>query len=233
MFYVFFNAFIQAKAGKTVVNMVEPGGHFDYTGARHVRPFLFYQVFTISMALKATIFKAQISLSDMDRNLYQDYSITQAPPPSDTNEPMKILLAAFAWHAAERLEFTKGLSADDEPELWRKNYSDEIELWIELGQPDEKRLKKACNRSRQVVLYLYGGRGTSVWWKQNQGKLGLHDNLTVIELSDSQTLPLTAMVERTMQLTCTISDGQLWVSNGTLEVTLDPVVLMGRAAREL
>ena len=233
MFYVFFNAFIQAKAGKTVVNMVEPGGHFDYTGARHVRPFLFYQVFTISMALKATIFKAQISLSDMDRNLYQGYSLTLARHPSETAERMMIRLAAFGWHAAERLEFTKGLSADDEPELWRKNYSDEIELWIELGQPDEKRLKKACNRSRQVVLYLYGGRGTSVWWKQNQGKLGLHDNLTVIELSDSQTLPLTAMVERTMQLTCTISDGQLWVSNGTLEVTLDPVVLMGRAAREL
>ena len=185
------------------------------------------------MALKATIFKAQISLSDMDRNLYQDYSLTLARHPSETDERMMIRLAAFAWHAAERLEFTKGLSADDEPELWRKNYSDEIELWIELGQPDEKRLKKACNRSRQVVLYLYGGRGTSVWWKQNQGKLGLHDNLTVIELSDSQTLPLTAMVERTMQLTCTISDGQLWVSNGTLEVTLDPVVLLGRAAREL
>ena len=105
--------------------------------------------------------------------------------------------------------------------------------WMAQQWRDEKRLKKACNRSRQVVLYLYGGRGTSVWWKQNQGKLGLHDNLTVIELSDSQTLPLTAMVERTMQLTCTISDGQLWVSNGTLEVTLDPVVLMGRAAREL
>ncbi|MFU1505886.1 YaeQ family protein [Aeromonas veronii] len=185
------------------------------------------------MALKATVFKAQISLSDMDRNLYQDFSLTLARHPSETDERMMIRLAAFAWHAAERLEFTKGLSADDEPELWCKNYSDEIELWIELGQPDEKRLKKACNRARQVVLYLYGGRGTSVWWKQNQGKLSQHDNLSIIELSDSQTLPLTAMVERTMQLTCTISDGQLWVSNGALEVTLDPVMLMGKPAREL
>ena len=108
------------------------------------------------MALKATVFKAQLSLSDMDRNLYQDFS-HPGPSPSETDERMMIRLVAFAWHAAERLEFTKGLSADDEPELWRKNYSDEIELWIELGQPDERRLKKACNRSRHVVLYLYGG----------------------------------------------------------------------------
>jgi uncharacterized protein YaeQ len=212
---------------------VEPAADFDYTGAQFFVSARFPRYSRFSMALKATVFKAQLSLSDMDRNLYQDFSLTLARHPSETDERMMIRLAAFAWHAAERLEFTKGLSADDEPELWRKNYSDEIELWIELGQPDERRLKKACNRSRHVVLYLYGGRGTSVWWKQNQGKLGLHDNLTVIELSDSQTLPLTEMVERTMQLTCTISDGQLWVSNGRQEVTLDPVLLMGIPAREL
>ncbi|PJG57715.1 YaeQ family protein [Aeromonas cavernicola] len=185
------------------------------------------------MALKATVFKAHLSLSDMDRHLYQDFSFTLARHPSETDERMMIRLAAFAWHAAERLEFTKGLSADDEPELWRKNYANEIELWIELGQPDEKRLKKACHRAQHVVLYLYGGRGTAVWWKQNQGKLGLHDNLSVIELSENQTLPLTAMVARTMQLTCTISDGQLWISDGNQEVTLDPVLLMGRSARDL
>jgi uncharacterized protein YaeQ len=173
------------------------------------------------MALKATIFKAQISLSDMDRNLYQDFSspwpVTLRDRRAHDDPPGGLRLACRRAAGVHQ-----GLSADDEPELWCKNYSDEIELWIELGQPDERRLKKACNRSRQVVLYLYGGRGTSVWWKQNQGKLGLHDNLSVIELSDSQTLPLAAMVERTMQLTCTISDGQLWVSNGSQEVTLDP-----------
>ena len=185
------------------------------------------------MALKATIFKAELNISDMDRGYYASHPLTIARHPSENDERMMLRVAAFALHADDRLSFTKGLCADDEPELWRKNYSDEIELWIELGQPDERRLKKACNRSRHVVLYLYWGRGTSVWWKQNQGKLSQHDNLTVIELSDTQTLPLTAMVARTMHLTCTISDGQLWVSNGTLEVTLDPVVLMGRAAREL
>ncbi|MFM5464325.1 YaeQ family protein [Aeromonas simiae] len=177
------------------------------------------------MALKATVFKAHLSLSDMDRGLYQDFSLTLARHPSETDERMMIRLAAFAWHAAERLEFTKGLSADDEPELWIKNYSDEIELWVELGLPDERRLKKACNRAREVVLYAYGGRGVSVWWKQNQGKLAQHDNLTVIELADEQSQALAALAERTMQLTCTISEGQLWLSNGHAEVTLDPQFL--------
>lgn len=239
---LFFNAFSAVNRGisaKCMAKVVEPGADFDYTGAQFFHSGLIRSGLTtsryprFSMALKATVFKAQLSLSDMDRHQYQDVSLTLARHPSETDERMMIRLAAFAWHAAERLEFTKGLSADDEPELWRKNYSDEIELWIELGQPDERRLKKACNRSRHVVLYLYGGRGTSVWWKQNQGKLSQHDNLTVIELSDTQTLPLTAMVGRTMHLTCTISDGQLWVSNGELEVTLDPILLMGPPAREL
>lgn len=105
------------------------------------------------MALKATIFKAEISISDMDRHYYQEHPLTIAQHPSETNERMMVRLLAFALNADERLEFTKGLSADDEPELWNKNYSDEIELWIELGQPDEKRIRKACGRSRQVIIY--------------------------------------------------------------------------------
>ncbi|ENY71882.1 YaeQ family protein [Aeromonas diversa] len=180
------------------------------------------------MALKATVFKAHLSLSDMDRGLYQDFSLTLARHPSETDERMMIRLAAYAWHAAERLEFTKGLCADDEPELWIKNYSDEIDLWLDLGLPDERRLKKACNRSREVILYAYGGRGVSVWWKQNHGKLTQHDNLTVIELAEEQTQALAALAERTMQLTCTISEGQLWMSNGKAEVTLDPITLMSQ-----
>ncbi|MGL5285683.1 Uncharacterized conserved protein YaeQ, suppresses RfaH defect [Aeromonas sp. RU39B] len=182
------------------------------------------------MALKATVFKAQISLSDMDRGLYQDYSLTLARHPSETDERMMIRLAAFAWHAAERLEFTKGLCADDEPELWQKSYSDEIELWIDLGLPDERRIRKACNRSREVVLYTYGGRGVQVWWKQNQGKLSQYDHLSVIDLPEAQTQALAALAERTMQITCTISDGQLWFSTGQGEVTLEPVILQRHSA---
>src|SRR5680860_958910 len=117
------------------------------------------------MALKATIFKATLNIADMDRHYYADHQLTLAQHPSENDERMMIRLLAFALNAREGLEFTKGLSTDDEPELWQKSLSDEIELWIELGLPDESRLRKACNRSKQVILYTpYGGTRTSPNW---------------------------------------------------------------------
>src|SRR5690242_18259904 len=106
------------------------------------------------MALKATIFKADLNIADMDRDYYGDHALTIARHPSETDERMMVRVFAFARHAHERLQFTKGLSADDEPDLWQKSLSDEIELWIDVGQPDEKRVRKACNRSQRVALYV-------------------------------------------------------------------------------
>ena len=130
------------------------------------------------MALKATIFKATLSIADMDRHYYADHHLTLARHPSETDERMMIRLLAFALNASDRLEFTRGLSTDDEPELWQKSLSDEIELWIELGLPEESRLRKACNRAREVVLYTYGGRAVPLWWNKHQSKLARFDNLT-------------------------------------------------------
>ncbi|MCP3669955.1 MAG: YaeQ family protein, partial [Gammaproteobacteria bacterium] len=105
------------------------------------------------MALKATIFKTEIQVTDMDRNHYQNYAFTIARHPSETDERMLARLLAFSMHAEESLTFTKGLSTDDEPDLWQKSLSGEIELWIDLGQPDEKRIRRACGRARQVVVF--------------------------------------------------------------------------------
>ena len=117
MFFEPWQAVICTSRAKSVLLEVEPAADFDYTGAQFFVSARFPRYSRFSMALKATVFKAQLSLSDMDRNLYQDFSLTLARHPSETDERMMIRLAAFAWHAAERLEFTKGLSADDEPEL--------------------------------------------------------------------------------------------------------------------
>ena len=99
------------------------------------------------MALSATICKADLNIVDMDRHYYQQHSLTVAQHPSENDERLMIRLLAFALHADEFLSFTKGLSTDDEPDLWQKSLSGEIELWIELGLPSEKRLKKACGRA--------------------------------------------------------------------------------------
>lgn len=165
------------------------------------------------MALKATIFKATLNIADMDRHYYADHQLTIAQHPSENDERMMIRLLAFALNASEGLEFTKGLSTDDEPELWQKSLSDEIELWIELGLPDESRLRKACNRSRQVILYAYGGRAVPLWLEKHQNKLSRFDNLTIIDLPAESTEALAGLVERNMNYQVTIQDGEVSFSN--------------------
>lgn len=177
------------------------------------------------MALKATIFKAQLNIADLDRHHYADYHLTLAQHPSENDERMMVRLLAFILNADEALTFTKGLSSDDEPDLWRVNLKDEVELWIELGQPDEKRIRKACAKSQQVIIYTYQPRSASVWWKQIEGKLSRFDNLRVVSLPDEAAEQLAELTERTMNLQCTIQDGEVLISNGSQSVTIAPETL--------
>jgi len=151
------------------------------------------------MALGATIHKVSLSVSDLDRHYYNDFDLTIARHPSETEERMMIRLIAFAWHADERLAFTKGLCQEDEPELWLTEYDGSIRLWIDLGQPDEKRVRKACGRAEAVIVYTYSRRAAEAWWRQNGGKFSRFDNLQVIHL-DAQG-DVASLSERSMQLT--------------------------------
>jgi len=137
---------------------------------------------------------------------------------------MMVRLLAFALNASDQLEFTKGLSTDDEPELWQKSLSNEIELWIELGLPDESRLRKACNRSKQVVLYTYGGRSVPIWWEKNKAKLARFNNLTCVNLNPEAAEQLAGMAQRAMNLQVTIQDGEVTFSNvhGLVALTPEP-----------
>lgn len=177
------------------------------------------------MALKATIFKAEIQIADMDRNHYQSYPLTLARHPSETDERMLLRVVAFALNAHERLGFCKGISTDDEPDLWLKSLSDEIELWIELGQPDEKRIRRACGRARRVIVYPYAERSSAVWWQQNGADFQRFDNLSVIKLTASGDVALSGLAQKNMNLTCTIQEGQVWLSDGVRDVTLEQTQL--------
>lgn len=172
------------------------------------------------MALKATIYKATVNIADMDRQVYSDTVLTLAQHPSETEQRMMLRLLAWICHADERLSFTKGLCADDEPEIWLHNDHNGIVLWIELGLPEEKRLRKACHQSEQVVLYAYSERAAKVWWQQNQSKLASHNNLLVRFLDDAQLKQLTSMCTRNMQLQATIQDGAIWLSDNQNNVEL-------------
>ena len=173
------------------------------------------------MALKATIYKAELQISDMDRHYYASHSLTLAKHPSETDERMMLRLLAFGLYADEQLSFTRGLSTIEEPELWRKSLSDEIELWIELGQPDEKRIRKACAQAAQVVVISYG-RSAEVWWKKIAPELQRFDHLTVRYIPSEACQALTALAQRTMELQVMIEDGQIWVTSGepSIEVKL-------------
>lgn len=164
------------------------------------------------MALKATIFKAELQIADMDRNYYQTHSLTLARHPSETDERMMVRLLAFALHAHEALAFGQGLSTDDEPDLWQKDLTGAIELWIDVGLPDEKLIRKACGRARQVLVYVYGGRGAEIWWEQNRAKLERLGNLTVTSVAPETSTALAKLAQRGMQLHCTIQDGQIWLA---------------------
>jgi uncharacterized protein YaeQ len=173
------------------------------------------------MALKATVFKAQLQVSDMDRGHYQAYTLTLARHPSETDERLMVRLLAFTLNANEALSFTKGLSTEDEPELWQKSLSDEIELWIELGQLDEKRLRRACGLARQVIVYLYAQRSASVWWSQHQEMVRRFSNLRVVMLTVSGDTRLEQLAQRNMTLNATVQDNQIWLSDDQQTVTID------------
>jgi len=164
-----------------------------------------------TMALKSTIFKAELQIADLDRNYYQNHALTVARHPSETDERMMARILAFALYADPALIFGKGLSSEDEPDLWRKDLTGAIELWIEVGLPDEKRIRRACGRARQVVVLTYGGRVADMWWQQNKAALQRQDNLAIINLAAEESRALAALAARGMQLQCTLQEGELWL----------------------
>ncbi|MDP1785671.1 MAG: YaeQ family protein [Sulfuricurvum sp.] len=170
------------------------------------------------MAAGSTICKAQLSMADMDRNYYETHEITIAQHPSETQQRLMIRLAAFALNAADRLSISKGIGGDDEePELWEKSYGGDIELWIDLGQVDEKRLRKACGRAVRVIVYTYNIRSAEAWWKQNSATFARFKNLSVIHLHAEGVEKLCA---RSMRLQCNISDGELTLHSERGDVTI-------------
>ena len=159
------------------------------------------------MATKATIYKALLNIANMDSHYYAEHNLTMAKHPSETDLRLMVRLVAFILNADEELEFCKGISQEDEPDLWQKSLGGEIELWIDLGQPDEKRIKKACGRSEKVILYTYQEGMATSWWKQIKTSLTRFSNLQVIHLDIEGDIE--ELAKRSMSLQANISDNEL------------------------
>lgn len=176
------------------------------------------------MALKSTVFKVEVQIADMDRNYYHTHVVTIARHPSETDERMMIRMLAFVLHASDSLAFANGLTSSDEPDLWEKDLTGSIVLWIMVGRPDEKQIKKACSRSERVVIYSYGISPVDVWWS-SIGQSERFNNLTVMNVPMPVCQALADLVERSMKVHCTIQDGVVWLStpNATVEINLTTV----------
>lgn len=180
------------------------------------------------MALKSTIFKVDLSLADMDRNVYQDYSLTLARHPSENDQRMMVRLLAFMRYADEQLSFGKGLSTDEEPDLWLRDLTGVIDLWMLVGLPDERWLRKASGRAARVVLFTYGGRVAQMWWEQNRATLEKLANLTVFRLAPEDTQALASLANRAMRLQCLIQDGEMLITGEGESIRIEPEVVFGK-----
>ncbi len=174
------------------------------------------------MALKSTIFKINLEVADMDRGYYATHPLTVARHPSESDERMMIRIVAFALNAAENLEFGAGVSTDNEPDLWRRSLSGEIEQWIDLGLPEERRVRRACGRAEQVVIYGYGGGKFEAWWAGIKGAVSRCRNLTVFELPWEQTTGLGELARRGSSIQCNIQDENVWIFQGEQSAEITP-----------
>ena len=174
------------------------------------------------MALKSTVHKFALNVADMDRQVYGDFALTLARHPSETEGRMMLRLLAFALNASEGLEFGRGISTDDEPDLWCRDLTGHITLWIDLDTPDPERLRKACGRADRVLLYCYGDRATPVWWEKHGKSLQRFPRLQVYQVADASCELLEDLGQQNSDIQCIVEGGYIWVSAGgtSVEVVL-------------
>ena len=177
------------------------------------------------MALKSTIYRAELAVADIDRGYYRDHTLTLARHPSETDERMMVRLLAFALHADDALTFGRGISTEDEPDLWRRDLTGVIEQWIDVGLPDESIVRKACGRANEVFVYAYGGRAVGLWWDKARDRLERQDRLAVSEVPFESSRALAGLAARSMRLQCTIQEGHVFFSDGAASVPIELRVL--------
>jgi len=174
------------------------------------------------MALKATVYKAVLNITDMDRDYYASHNLTLACHPSETDERLMVRVLTYALYANDDLQFTRGLSSEDEPDIWQKDLTGAVVHWIELGLPDETRIRKACHRAKAVTVVTYGDRAPPIWWEKIQGGLKRFDNLTVLNLPAEATDTLSRQIARSMDIQVTVQGGTIWANVGGEQVEVQP-----------
>ena len=174
------------------------------------------------MALGATVYKAQLSISDLDRNWYGEPVLTLARHPSETETRLMLRVLAWCMRAGEKLEFGRGLSTDGDPALWELDDTGAIIDWVELGVPDLRTVRKAAGKSEHVLVLAYDEARSAPWWESLKGDFSKISKLAVVLIHDDEAKALGSMATRNMKLAVTIQDGVFWVSNDHSSLQIDP-----------
>ena len=180
------------------------------------------------MALGATIYKATLEISDLDRGWYGTRHLTIACHPSETESRMMVRVLAFALYASDKLEFGRGISADDDADLWEMNEAGDIGRWMDVGTPDNKSLRRAAGKSDDVVVLAYDDAKVEPWWASNKGDFGKINKLTILRITDEEREALAGMCSRNMHLAATIQDGTVWMADDAQNLELHISCLMRR-----
>jgi len=167
------------------------------------------------VALKPTIYKFRISLSDINRNYYDTLNLTLAQHPSETTERMMVRVLVYCINAEENLSFTKGLSAIDEPDLWIRTLDEQTALWIDVGEPAVERVKKASRVAQQVKVYSFNSK-SDVWWEQGESKFR-QLNASYYRFDWESVKSLAALLTRTMDISVTITGDSAYVASASGE----------------
>jgi len=183
------------------------------------------------MALKSTIFKANLAVADIDHGYYADHALTLARHPSETDERMMIRLVALALNAHKLqdvlggdgvLGFGDSLSNTDDPDVSLKDFTGRTRVWIEVGQPEDKPLIKACGKGDEVLLYCFN-HAAEIWWRGIETKLTRLRNLSVYRIPTTASQALAALAQRSMQLQATVQEGALMLGDGRNSIDVEPV----------
>lgn len=174
------------------------------------------------MALKSTVYKFQLQIADLDRHYYADHALTLARHPSETEARLVARVLAFARCAEDGFDMTGAVCTPDEPDLCQRTLDGRIARWIDVGQPDARRLLKAAGRADRVTVHPYGGAAARLWWKGVERELARVRTLEVIAFPDEAVKALSAHVARNTAWQITVQDEVLMVSGEQQCVSVEP-----------
>jgi uncharacterized protein YaeQ len=165
------------------------------------------------MALTATLHTFAISLSDIDRGVYEDLNLRVAQQPSETPEYMLTRVLAFCLEFTEGISFTEGVASGDEPAVIVRDLTGRVTAWIEVGAPDSARLHRAAKLAERVAVYSH--RPIRIVMNQLSGA-GIHraSEIPVYTFGQGFVEQLVEAMTRRNVMSLTITERQLYLDLG-------------------